>query len=97
MGCTCGCWDAGFYSSPELLATWMLVSPALACTSSRWGSSPSSCPFSVWLLFCLLPLVPIAFSADWMGLEGLGGSFKPSFKIYLWLKTCGNLSSPTRD
>lgn len=83
MGCTCGCWDAGFYPSPEHLATWMLVAPALACTSSRWGSSPSSCPFSVWLLCCLLSLAPIAFSADWMGLEGLGGSFKPSFKIYL--------------
>lgn len=83
VGCTCGCWDAGFYPSPEPLATWMLVAPALACTSSRRGSSPSSCPFSVWLLCCLLSIAPIAFSADWMGLEGLGGLFKPSFKIYL--------------
>ena len=61
----------------------MRVAWALACTSSRRGSAPSSCPFSVWLLCCLLPLVPIAFSADWMVLEGLGGSFKPSFKFYL--------------
>ena len=77
-----------------LLGRWFLPQPGApcnwnACCPGTWrapvqgGGAPlPPNPFSVWLLCCLLPLVPIAFSADWMGLEGLGGSFKPSFKFY---------------
>ena len=75
----------GMLVSTPAQSSWQLgcLVPGTGGHQFKVGELPFLCPFSVWLLCRLLPLVPNAFSADWMGLEGLGGSFKPSFKIYL--------------
>lgn len=81
-GCTVWLLGRWFLPQPGAPCNLMLVAPALACTSSRWGA-----PFLL-SLFRLAPLLSTFSSAHCLlcrldGLEGLGGSFKPSFKIYL--------------
>lgn len=84
MGCTCGCWDAGIPARSTLQLD--ACCPCIGGTSSRWGAPLPPVPFRLAPLLSTFSSAPIAFSADWMGLEDLEDCSSPPLKfIYVFM------------